>query len=86
MLSALLLSMPGLTGNISVLQTTGDTSETAPVVDSTSDAATDANANTAQEANQIAALPANSNTAEATPDAETNAAAAEGAKPEANKP
>ncbi len=52
MLSALLLAMPALTGNISVLETVGDTpAESTPVadanVDANANAAIDANANTA---------------------------------------
>ncbi len=52
MLSALLLAMPALTGNISVLETVGETpSESTPVadanVDANANAALDANTNTA---------------------------------------
>jgi preprotein translocase subunit SecG len=55
MLSALLLAMPALTGNISVLQTTADTTEeAAPAVD--------ANTNTGVDANSNAAVDANANT------------------------
>jgi preprotein translocase subunit SecG len=51
MLSALLLAMPALTGNISVLETVGETpAESTPVadanVDANANAAVDANANT----------------------------------------
>ncbi len=49
MLSALLLAMPALTGNISVLETVGDTStETSPALeaDTNANSAVDANANT----------------------------------------
>jgi preprotein translocase subunit SecG len=82
MLSALLLSMPALTGNISVLQTTGDSLETvAPIVD--------ANANTQTDAD--AAVPANTETNAVAPaNAESNANASEEQgiepKPEANQP
>ena len=54
MLSALMLSMPALTGNISVLQTAGDApTETAPVVQDNAniDVSTSANANSAAPAN-----------------------------------
>jgi preprotein translocase subunit SecG len=55
MLSALLLAMPALTGNISVLQTTADTTEeAAPAVD--------ANTNTGVAANSNADVDANANT------------------------
>lgn len=57
MLSALLLAMPALTGNISVLETVTDT----PTTDATP--ATDANANTATNAN--VAVDGNANTAAA---------------------
>ncbi len=89
MLSALLLSMPALTGNISVLQTTGDSLETvAPIVDANANTAVDANANTQTDAN--AAAPANIDTNVAAPaNAQSNANAAEEQgiepKPEANK-
>ena len=66
MLSALLLAMPALTGNISVLQTTADTStETAPALDSNTNANVDANANVNTDTNSNAAINANvsSNTA-----------------------
>ena len=50
MLSALLLAMPALTGNISVLETTADTpSESTPVTDA--NANVDANTNVAVDAN-----------------------------------
>ncbi len=54
MLSALLLAMPALTGNVSVLQTTSaDPSETAPVVvpDANTNANVDANANVETNSN-----------------------------------
>jgi preprotein translocase subunit SecG len=56
MLSALLLAMPALTGNVSVLQTTGETpAEATPALDanvnSNADANVDVNANTAANAN-----------------------------------
>jgi preprotein translocase subunit SecG len=45
MLSALMISMPALTGNVSVLQTTTETSsETAPALDANSNTASNANA------------------------------------------
>lgn len=50
MLSALLLSMPALTGNVSVLQTTGD-EPAAPAIGSNANTAVDANANVATDAN-----------------------------------
>lgn len=60
MLSALLLSMPALTGNISVLQTTGDSSDpVAPALDTNSNAAVDANTN----ANTNVAVDTNTNKA-----------------------
>ena len=56
MLTALLLAMPALTGNLSVLQTTSEAAtETAPTP------ATDANANTAVDANANTAIDANTN-------------------------
>lgn len=55
MLSALLLSMPALTGNISVLQTTGDSTTSAPVIEA------DANANTAVDANANTVVDTNTN-------------------------
>lgn len=59
MLSALLLAMPALTGNISVLETVGETpTESAPVADS--NANVDANM---AEANANAVADANANTA-----------------------
>ncbi len=59
MLSALLLAMPALTGNISVLETVGDTpAESMPVADANSNV--DANA-----INTNAAVDANANTADA---------------------
>jgi protein translocase SecG subunit len=64
MLSALLLAMPALTGNISVLQTTAEgTEETAPALDANTDTSNDANANV--DANSNTTINANvpSNTA-----------------------
>jgi preprotein translocase subunit SecG len=59
MLSALLLAMPALTGNISVLETVGETpAESTPVADANSNV--DANA-----INTNAAVDANANTADA---------------------
>lgn len=66
MLSALLLAMPALTGNISVLQTTSEAaSETAPAVGANSNTSVDANANANVDANANTAINANvsSNTA-----------------------
>ncbi len=52
MLSALLLAMPALTGNISVLQTNAENqSETTPAVDSDTNANVDTNTNTNVETN-----------------------------------
>ncbi len=61
MLSALLLAMPALTGNISVLQTTAaDTTEQpAPALDANTNANVDANANVNVDANSNAAVNAN---------------------------
>jgi len=85
MLSALLLSMPALTGNISVLQTTGDVSEpVAPAIGSNANTAIDANTNVATDANT-----ANANvTAPANIEINSNAAAPSNANAktaEANK-
>jgi protein translocase SecG subunit len=66
MLSALLLAMPALTGNISVLQTTADTTEeAAPAVDANTNTGVDANSNAAVDANANTTTNANvsSNTA-----------------------
>jgi len=63
MLSALLLAMPALTGNISVLQTNADgTEETAPALDANSNTGVDANANTNVDENTNSSVDANSNT------------------------
>jgi protein translocase SecG subunit len=63
MLSALLLAMPALTGNISVLQTNADaTEETAPALDANSNTSVDANTNANVDANTNATVDANSNT------------------------
>ena len=63
MLSALLLSMPALTGNVSVLSSNPDT----PIEGNTNANTTDANATTAApaDANSNIALPAATNTAPA---------------------
>ncbi len=68
MLSALLLAMPALTGNISVLQTTSDaTTETAPALDANSNANTNVDANSSQtinanvQSNTAVVVPADSN-------------------------
>jgi protein translocase, SecG subunit len=71
--SALLLAMPAITGNISVLQTVGDTTETTAPATNTdaNDAAnteTNVNANTASNTN------AETNTASANTATESNAA------------
>jgi len=66
MLSALLLAMPALTGNISVLQTTADTTEeVAPAVDANTNTGVDANSNVNVDANANTTINANvpSNTA-----------------------
>ena len=66
MLSALLLAMPALTGNISVLQTTADTTEeVAPAVDANTNTGADANSNVDVDANANTTINANvpSNTA-----------------------
>lgn len=73
MLSALMLSMPALTGNVSVLQTTGDApTETAPAVQDNANIglSTDANANPAN--NQI--IVTDANVAPATDQPNSNAA------------
>lgn len=63
MLSALLLAMPALTGNISVLETVGETpAQSATDANSNTSAVVDANTNTAIDANANAAnanLPSN---------------------------
>jgi preprotein translocase subunit SecG len=81
MVSALLLSMPALTGNVSVLSANPETSAEQPATDAS---VTDANANTAApaDANANAAAPANSNSA--APAANSNAAPANAEAP-ANK-
>ena len=66
MLSALLLAMPALTGNISVLQTTTDTTEeAAPAIDANTNTGVDANSNAEAGANANTTIDANvpSNTA-----------------------
>ncbi len=64
MLSALLLAMPALTGNISVLQTTADgTEETAPALDANTNTSVDANTNTNGDANSTINANVPSNTA-----------------------
>ncbi len=63
MLSALLLALPALTGNISVLQTNADgTEETTPALDANSNTDVDANANTNVDENTNSSVDANSNT------------------------
>jgi preprotein translocase subunit SecG len=73
MLSALLLAMPALTGNVSVLSTTSDATETSqpPISDLSNDANT--NANVAQPTNLAVEVPAN--VAPANTATNTNAAA-----------
>jgi preprotein translocase subunit SecG len=71
MLSALLLAMPALTGNVSVLQTTSETpaeETTAPALDANTNANVDVNANTTESVESNANATINGNTA-------TNAAA-----------
>ena len=64
MLSALLLAMPALTGNISVLETNAESStEIAPTLDENSNANVEANANTGTDTN----VTVNSNTAVVVP-------------------
>ncbi len=79
MLSALLLSMPALTGNISVLQTTGD-EPVAPALGTDANTAVDTNANVAPDANTADAnvtAPANAETDAntAAPNTDANTAA-----------
>lgn len=63
MLSALLLAMPALTGNISVLQTNADTTEeVTPALDANSNTSVDANTNANIDANTNVTVDANSNT------------------------
>ena len=63
MLSALLLAMPALTGNISVLQTNADTTEeVTPALDANSNTSVDANTNANIDANTNLTVDANSNT------------------------
>ena len=63
MLSALLLAMPALNGNVSVLQTTGAESQTEttqpPITDLSNDANSNANVNTTQPANAAVTAPIN---------------------------
>jgi len=60
MLSALLLAMPALTGNISVLQTTADTTEeVAPAVDANTNTGVDANSNANVDADANTTINAN---------------------------
>jgi protein translocase SecG subunit len=68
-ISALLLAMPAITGNISVLQTTGSSTET------TVPAATDANTNTAANTDANANANAALNTANTNAATNTNSAA-----------
>ena len=76
MLSALLLAMPALTGNISVLQTTADTTEeAAPAIDANTNTGVDANSNANVDSNANTTINANvqSNTAVVVPsDSNTN--------------
>ena len=74
MLSALLLAMPALNGNVSVLSTTSDTTETTqpPITDLSNDANT--NANVAQPTNLAVEVPANAAPANANTATNTNAA------------
>ena len=67
MLSALLLAMPALTGNVSVLSSNPDAPAEAP-------ASTDTNSNTS-DANANTAAPADANANVAVPDANANTAA-----------
>ena len=60
MLSALLLAMPALTGNISVLQTNAEaTEEAAPAIDANANTTVDANANINTDVNANPAINAN---------------------------
>lgn len=71
MLSALLLAMPALTGNISVLQTAGETpTETAPALDSNANVEANPNQpeNQSSDANATGAAPAASPAAESKPE------------------
>ena len=63
MLSALLLAMPALTGNVSVLQTTSETTETTqPPITDLNNANTNANVDVTQPSNAAVVAPdANSN-------------------------
>ena len=66
MLSALLLAMPALTGNVSVLQTTSETSTEAtpaPVLDANTNANVDANTNANVDTNANVNVDANTNAA-----------------------
>ena len=66
MLSALLLAMPALTGNVSVLQTTGETpteATPAPVLDANTNANVDANTNANVDTNANVNVDANTNAA-----------------------
>ncbi|MGC2237400.1 MAG: preprotein translocase subunit SecG [Pyrinomonadaceae bacterium] len=78
MLSALLLAMPALTGNVSVLSTTSDATETSqpPISDLSNDANTNANTNVAQPTNLAVEVPANTAPANTTANTATNTNAA----------
>lgn len=73
MLSGLLLSMPAIHGNVSVLQTTSESSTTAPGnTAANSPAVTDANSNAATNANVATNTPANTNAAPGNTSSNTN--------------
>ncbi|MET0752349.1 MAG: preprotein translocase subunit SecG [Pyrinomonadaceae bacterium] len=76
MLSALLLAMPALTGNVSVLSTTSDATETSQPPISDLSANSNTNANVAQPTNSALEAPANVAPANTTANTATNTNAA----------
>lgn len=62
MLAALLLSFSAITGNVSVLQTSGDTTETKPATTTNTNAANVANISTNTEANSATVEQSNTST------------------------
>ena len=84
MVSALLLAMPALTGDISVLQTTSDSSvDATPASDANTNANVDANANTNANVETNANAATNTNAAVNTETSNTNSKTDETKPPEA---
>ncbi len=79
MLSALMLAMPALNGNVSVLSSNPDAPADSSITSNSNSSASDANANKATPANANAAVPAETNTAPATTAPEVVAPAANAA-------